>query len=324
MEKPRLRIGVMGCSSFAGRALLPAMLECGAVELKAVSSRTTEKANQFAGRFHCEAVVGYDALLERADIDAVYMPLPTGLHEEWVLKTLAAGKHILVEKSAAETVESAEKMIALARAKNLLVMENFQFRHHSQHQWVLNLLARGELGEIQLFRSTFGFPPLAADNFRYQADLGGGALLDTGAYGVKAATLFLGRDLQLVGAAMKFDPASGVDIYGDAMLRSPSGQVAQLSWGFNYYYQCLYEILGTKGKLIVTRSYTPPPGFRPTVIVEHQDTRQEYSLPPDNHYLKMVQFFADTVQNQTDFTPYWDELLTQTRFLEQIRKESTR
>ncbi|MBW2345214.1 MAG: Gfo/Idh/MocA family oxidoreductase, partial [Deltaproteobacteria bacterium] len=100
------------------------------------------------------------------DIDAVYMPLPTGLHEEWVLKTLEAGKHILVEKSFAENIRSARAMVDLARGKKLLVLENFLFPHHLQHAWVNDLIARDELGDIHLLRCTFGFPPLPGNNFR--------------------------------------------------------------------------------------------------------------------------------------------------------------
>jgi len=317
-----VRLGVMGCADIAFRAMAPGAIECAEVELVAVASRTADKARKFAAAFNCDSLVGYDKLLERDDINAVYMPLPTGLHHKWVVKTLEAGKHILVEKSFAANYESAQTMVKMAREKKLLILENFLFPHHSQHGWVNDLISRGEIGEVQLFRSTFGFPPLSRDNFRYSSDLGGGSLLDAGAYVVKASSLFLGSDLTLLGAALKYDDDLGVDIYGDALFKNPKGQIAQVSFGFNYHYQCHYELLGTKGKLIVERAFTPPPDFRPVVRLEHQDRKQEFTLPADNHYVKMLNFFATTVKTETDFPIYWDALLHQAKLLDMIRKEA--
>ena len=317
-----LRIGVMGCARIAQRAMIPAILECDNTTLVAVASRTQEKAAEFARLFDCDAAVGYDALLERGDIDAVYMPLPTGLHDEWVTKTLEAGKHILVEKSFAENFSSAERMVDLARGKNLLVLENYLFVHHSQHQWVLDFIAKGNLGTIHLFRSTFGFPPLASENFRYDKRLGGGALLDAGGYVIKAAQAFLGSAVSLVGSALHYDDALGVDIYGEAMLKNPAGQVAQVAFGFNYFYQCNYEFLGTEGKLIVERSFTPPPGFQPIVHFEKQGDPEEFVLPPDNHYRNMFDFFSAAVETPGVYTVHWDDVLRQARLLDEIRKKS--
>ena len=316
-----LKVGVMGCASIAQRAMIPAILECENTALVAVASRTQEKAEEFAQHFDCDALVGYDALLERDDIDAVYMPLPTGLHSQWVTEALDAGKHILVEKSFAENFASAERMLNLAREKNLLVVENYLFVHHAQHRWVQDFIAEGNLGGIHLFRSTFGFPPLPRENFRYDKRLGGGALLDAGGYVIKAAQAFLGPDVSLVGAVLRYDAELGVDLYGEAMLKNPAGQVAQVAFGFNYFYQCNYEILGTQGKLTVERAFTPPPGFQPIVHFERQGEKEEFVLPPDNHYRNMFDFFSAAVETPDTYNIHWDELLLQARLLDEIRKK---
>ena len=315
-----LRMGVMGCANIAWRSMIPAMLNCPEVELVGVASRSEAKARKFAEIFHCEPIIGYLSLLERDDIQAIYMPLPTGLHEEWVLKALESGKHILVEKTFSMDLASAEVMVALAREKKLLIVENFLFPNHSQHSWVQSLLERKELGEIHLFRSTFGFPPLNRENFRYDRQLGGGALLDTGAYTVKAARLFLGDELEIVGSILNLDRESGVDIYGEAMVRNEEGQVAQLAFGFNYFYQCNYEILGSKGKLVVPRAFTPKPGFQPTVYLEKQGVKEEYTLPADDHFINMFRSFSETVKNGGDYQTEGDELLNQARLLDNIRE----
>ena len=317
-----VRVGVMGCSSFAKRAMMPALVQCGAAKLTAVASRTRERAQEFAKAFDCEAVEGYENLLSRADIEAVYMPLPTGLHEEWVTKALAAGKHLLVEKSFAEKLETTEKMVSDARRKNLLVMENYLFPHHSQYKWIRDFVESGELGDIHLVRSTFGFPPPAEDNFRYNKELGGGALLDAGGYVIMIVRLLLGDDLDLLGSALQYNSDLGVDIYGDAMFRNAQGQVAQVSFGFDYYYQCNLELLGTKGKLTVDRLFTPPPGFSPVVRIEHQGRKQELSLRPDNHYANMIGCFSKTILEKEGFSSHWDSLVAQARLLEAIARDA--
>lgn len=312
----------MGCSSFAKRAMIPALVQCGTTYLTAVASRSKGRAQEFAQTFDCEAVEGYENLLSRTDIEAVYMPLPTGLHEEWVTKSLQVDKHLLVEKSFAEDLESTERMVSIARQKNLLVMENYLFPHHSQFKWIKDFMDSGELGDIHLVRSTFGFPPLAQDNFRYNKALGGGALLDVGGYAVKVVRLLLGDEVDLLGSSLQFNTDLGVDIYGNAMYRNNQGQVAQVSFGFDYYYQCNLELLGTKGKLIVDRLFTPPPGFSPVVRIERQGKKEEISLRPDNHYENMVDYFSKTVLEGVNFSAHWDSLVTQARLLEAIARDA--
>lgn len=319
-----LSVGVMGCSSFGKRAMMPALVQSGTANLTAVASRTLDRAQEFAVAFNCEAVEGYDDLLNKKEIDAIYMPLPTGLHEEWGTKVLAAGKHLLIEKSFAENLESAERMVSVARQKNVLVMENYLFPHHSQFKWIRDFIESGELGEIRLLRSTFGFPPLEKSNFRYNKNLGGGALLDAGGYVTKVVRLLLGDETGLLASTLAYDSDLGVDIYGDAMFENTKGQVAQVSFGFDYFYQCNLELLGTKGKLIVERLFTPPPGFSPVVRIEQQGRRQEISLPPDNHYSNMIEYFSKTIRDKKDFSTHWDSITAQARLLDAIAKDSSR
>lgn len=313
----------MGCADVAWRVMLPAMAKSESVRAVAVASRDSGKAARFAERFSCEAVVGYEALLERDDVEAVYIPLPTGLHEEWVTRALAAGKHVLAEKSLAMDYQSAQSMCGLAEERGLLLMENFMFPHHAQHQQVKDLIRSGSLGEIRMLRSTFGFPPLPAGNFRYSRQLGGGALLDAGAYVLKASTLFLGSGLTLLSAHLKMDSRSGVEVRGSAMLRNAQGQIAQIAFGFDLYYQCRYELLGATGRLVVERAFTAPPLFRPTIRLEQQDHEQTFTARADNQAANMLSFFAAAVAEKGDYSVHRREVLEQARLLDTVRKEAT-
>jgi dTDP-3,4-didehydro-2,6-dideoxy-alpha-D-glucose 3-reductase len=320
----KLRLGILGGASIAKRLMIPAIKSLPThFELVALASRTKHKADEFAAMFGMESIEGYDNLIDRTDIDAIYMPLPTGVHEEWVLKCLSAGKHVLVEKSVAIDFASAERMVDMARANDLLIMENFMFQFHSQHQWVWDLLAANEIGSMRLFRAQFGFPPLDKKGFRYNKNDGGGALIDAGAYTVKASRWFLKTPLQVTAAAMFVDLETGVDIFGNATLMNDQGLTAQVSYGFDNFYQCNYEIWGSKGKIVVERSYTPKPDEKPFIVLEKHGLHTRNEMDADNHFANLLKEFYLSVQNK-DHARHLDEVLEQSRVLSEIEKKAVK
>jgi len=315
----KVRIGVLGCANVAERHMIPAIKASNNIELIAVASRTKEKSALFAERFSCEAVCGYSNLVDRNDIDAVYIPLPIALHEEWIMNALRKGKHVLAEKSLTADYKSARKIIDKAKSCRLLVMENFMFQYHRQHAFVDKLIRNGDIGEIHFLKSSFGFPPRKQDDIRYNKKLGGGALLDAGGYVLKAAQLFLGSDLTIRGAYLHYDKRLGVDIYGGAIFSNRKGQIAHVSFSFDNYYQCSYEIWGSRGKITADRAFTPPPDFAPKILLEKQDHKQEFVIKPDNHFINILKKFHRSILER-DFNKHWKDALIQAKLLDQVRK----
>lgn len=320
MLEKKIKIGVMGCANIARASVIPAIIANPNYELVAVASRTKEKAEEFSSLFNCDYVVGYDNLLE-LDVDALYIPLPTGLHEEWVMKSLERGKHTLVEKSFGSDLASTQRILELAMQNELVCMENFMFPYHNQHQVVLDLLKNGSIGKIRSFKATFSFPPLPYDNFRYNRPLGGGALLDAAAYTVKAAQVFLGSELQFLSATMNEDAKRAVDITGSAHFFYKQSIPVHLTWGFDNYYQCGIDVLGTRGKLSTNRTFTAKPGFIPKAIVETPEGIVEHDLPEDDHFQKMLNVFAKRMEDGL-FKESAEEILQQSTLLEEIRTQA--
>jgi len=316
-----LKIAIIGCAAVARNSMLPAIRLVQEWDLAAVASRTRQKALRFARQFDCEAVMGYEALLHRQDIDAIYMPLPTGLHHEWIMKCLDADKHVLAEKSIAYDYASAEQMVELARSKHLVLMEDFMFQYHSQHRFVFEMLRNKEIGDIRVFRASFGFPPLPKDNFRYDDKIGGGALLDAAGYTVRAVNFILREDFVVKAANLFYDREHGTNIYGGAYLSNGKGVSAQLAFGFDHFYQCNYEIWGTKGKITVDRAFTPKPDYSPLIILEKQGERQEYCMDPDNHFVGSIREFHRAI-TEGDEENHYRQVLLQSRTLEDIRSLS--
>jgi len=301
--------------------MIPAISAVPEWRLVAIASRSCEKAENFAGQFNCDAVVGYENLLKRNDVDAIYMPLPTGLHYEWITKSLMAGKHVLAEKSIAADYSSACRMVELARENNLVLMENFMFQYHSQHQFVFDMIRKGEIGEVRVFRANFAFPPMNKSNFRYDDKIGGGALLDAAGYTVRAVHFVMGDDFVVKAANLYHDPELKTNIYGGAFLDNGKGISAQIAFGMDHYYQCNYEIWGSKGKITVDRAFTPKPDYSPLIVLEKQGERHEYQMKPDNHFIGSIKEFHRTIVSG-DREKHYHDVVIQSKTLDDIRRLS--
>lgn len=318
----KIRIGVMGCANIAQRSVIPAIKSIPELELAAIASRDIEKATQFTDQFGGKSLSGYERLIVSSDIDAIYIPLPTGLHDEWIKKALNAGKHVIAEKSLAMDFVSAREMVDLAIKQKLILMEDFMYRYHSQHQFVFDQLALGEIGEIRLFKSSFGFPPLDKNNFRYDSKLGGGSVLDAAAYTVNVSQWFWGNKLQVLSSNLFVEGEKKVDIHGSATLFAPdSGIVSQIAFGFDNFYQCNYEIWGSKGKITAERAFTPNSNYQPKILIEKQNAKSEYLMPTDNHFVNIFKEFVSCI-TKNEYLKHVDTLLNQSRILTELREKA--
>ena len=320
MSQKTYHIGILGCANIATRSVIPAFYRHPRFKVAAIASRNIQKASPIANQYSCKGYGSYDELLSDKEIDLVYIPLPTGLHYEWVMKALHARKHVLCEKSLGVSLNEVKEMVNFANANHLLLMENFQFRFHPQTQWVIDYVLSGELGDLRCFRSQFGFPPFKdLNNIRYEKQLGGGALLDAGAYTLKSMSVILSMETFSLRGASKIVPQySEVDLYGGAFLESTNGIIAELAYGFDHYYQCGFEIWGSRGKLISTRAYTAPANLKPVIIVETASAgRNEFVLPAADHFALMVDHVATKLDNQ-DFDEEYRQDLLQASYIQQI------
>ena len=315
----KIRIGVMGCANIAKKSIIPAIKRLSEqFELVAVSSRDEDKANEFANLFECKAVVGYDSLLNEA-IDAVYIPLPTGLHEEWITKALISGKHVYAEKSIANSFSSAQKMVGEAKNRNLALMEGYMFQYHTQHQKVKQLIADDAIGEIRSFSGAFGFPPLDKNNFRYDEIIGGGALFDAAGYPLRALHFMMGSPFKVAASSLYFNPETGTSIYGSAFLKNDNGIGAHIAFGFDNFYQCNYEIWGSKGKITVERAYTPAPDYKPIIVLEKQGVSETIIEAPCNHFVGAMNEFYNVVSDKSNKQNHYEAILLQSESLELIK-----
>ncbi|HZN77568.1 MAG TPA: Gfo/Idh/MocA family oxidoreductase [Micromonosporaceae bacterium] len=317
-----IRLGLLGCADIAWRRTLPAATAEPGLRLVAVASRSPARAQRFADRFGCAAESGYDSLLRRDDIDAVYVPLPAGLLPRWVGAALDAGKHVLAEKPLGTTEQEANDLVDRAATRGLVLMENAAFLLHGQHRAIQAMLAAGEIGELRTVNSLYGIPPLPADNIRYRGELGGGALLDLAFYPLRTAYLFLGPDLRVVGANLRTGE-SGVDVAGSALLANAGGTTACVSFGFEHFYRGEYELWGSNGRLTLTRAFTPPPAHCPVVRLDRQGQTETRILAAEDQFAALVRGFATAVVEGRIPRKHHDEVVARARLVDEIRQHAT-
>lgn len=319
----KVKVGILGCANIAQRMVLPALKELEEFEVIGVASRTADKAKLFAELFQIPAYSSYDDLLN-TELDAVYIPLPNSLHYEWIKKSLNKGLHVLVEKSLGCSYQEVEELNQLAQQKRLVLIENFQFRFHSQLQVIQDKIQTGTIGELRNVRSSFGFPPFPdADNIRYKKALGGGALLDAAAYPVKISQIILGTSLEVTAAKLNYPAGKEVDIWGSAYLQQIDGQIAsQIAFGFDNFYQNNLEVWGTKGKLIAHRIFTAGPGVEPLITIETPTGKEEIVVPQENHFKHMLVYFYQQITTQTNIQNEYEQNINQARLLSELYEKS--
>lgn len=202
----------------------PLATDLASVSIAAVASRDLVRARAFADRNGIERCYGsYGALLDDAGVDAVYIPLPNTMHEEWTCRALSAGKHVLCEKPLAISPLSVERMMAQAAASSRVLMEAMHYRFHPDVARIVEDIAAGMYGVIVEVEVEFRTVARGGEDIRLRPELGGGALTDLGCYGLDLM-LWLGLDPQptVQSCGVLIGP-TGVDLRFDALLLCQRG-----------------------------------------------------------------------------------------------------
>ena len=317
-----MKIGILGTSEIAFRRFLPALKNCEYFEYVGVASRTLDKGKKFQEEFGGKIYDGYDSLLEDKEIEAVYVPLPPALHFEWGKKVLEAGKHLLMEKPFTVNYEEARELVDLAKKKDLAIHENYKFAYHSQLEVLNDIVKKGTIGNIRLYRIAFGFPKRSENDFRYNKELGGGALLDCGGYTIKLANMLLGGSAKIVTSNLNYTKDYDVDLYGSATMINEDGVTAQLAFGMDNSYKCELEIWGSKGVIKTNRILTAPVNFTPTAEITIDNETKEITLPSDDTFLKSINKFYECIKVAKIRKNNYNEIIKQVKLVDSIRKES--
>jgi predicted dehydrogenase len=238
------------------RKVIPSIRMSKRSQLVAVASRDIKKAIQYAGEWDIpRAFSSYDEMLTSDEVDAVYISLPNGLHAEWSIRALQAGKAVLCEKPFALTMDEVDRMIAASRESGKPLTEAFMYRHHPQTRLVKEWVSTGRIGDPFLVRGAFHFKLDDPEDIRLDPTQGGGSIWDIGVYPISYAQYIYGRAPQSVTGSQTVGP-SGVDVVLTGQMSYSDGQSAQISSSFLSPFHMSVEIYGTEGLISIPNPFT--------------------------------------------------------------------
>ena len=296
---------------------------------RAIAGRNEEKLKVYAEPFAPKKLyTDYQALLDDENVDAVYLPLPNGIHMEWVKKAAAAGKHILCEKPMALTEEQVREMFAAAKEHGVLLEEAYAYRHAQLVQKVKEIVDSGAIGRIRYLESKHSTFDTNRSGIRYQKGNGGGAVYDVTCYNVSLASYLFGKDPEDMSVYCGFDKETGVDVSDAVMLRYEEGVTAMLYAGLDAYRRGCYSILGETGRIDVDHKFNSSgvchirvsTGARPQGAEYVDETTTEYTIWVDDNYKKEIELFSDAVLNGSALTVSEEESLRTARVCDAIRR----
>jgi predicted dehydrogenase len=244
-----MRLGLLSTANI-NRAILAGAARTGRVDVVAVASRDAGRADAYAAEHGIATAHGsYEALLADPDVEAVYISLPNGMHHEWTMYALAAGKHVLCEKPYTRHPHEAEEAFDAADAAGLVLAEAFMYRHHPQTATVARLVADGAIGRLCAVKATFTFPLRDLSDVRALPELDGGALMDVGCYCVSGIRLLAGEPEHVRGEQVT--GTTGIDMAFHGTLRCAGDVVGQFEATFRSPQRQSLEAVGEDGVLVV-------------------------------------------------------------------------
>lgn len=321
-----VRWGVLGSAQIARVCVIPAILKAKNSQLQAIASRDLATAQYLVDEFQQGVAFGnYTALIESSEIDAVYIPLPNHLHQEWAIKALSAGKHVLVEKPFAMNTAQAVAMVQAAQRNERLIMEGFMYRFHPRSLRIKELVESGAVGQISLLHSAFTFPVMrdGSNERLFLPEMGGGSLWDVGCYGVSVARWLLAAEpVDVVAQAVYCK--SGVDVNFIGTLSFASGALAVVESSFTAALQQTYTVLGSKGAIEL-----PHNAFVPwekeswfTLRDAQEEQGQVITLPATDEYQQMIEHFSQAVMGNCTLAYSPQESINQMRVLDALAQSA--
>lgn len=221
------RWAALGCGVVANQ--LAQILESQGRTLYGVANRTLSKAKAFAETYHIPRVYeNIDDLFADDQVDIIYISTPHNTHMPFLRKALAAGKHVLCEKSITLNADELHEAIALAEAHHVVLAEAMTLYHMPIYKQLHSLIASGELGNLRLIQMNFGsYKEYDMENRFFSRNLAGGALLDIGVYALAFTRWFMSSKPDQVLSQVQYAP-TGVDEQASILLKNKEEEMASI------------------------------------------------------------------------------------------------
>ena len=319
---------IVGLGNYALNQMMPRFAQAERAHVAAIVSGNPEKLRRVGDAYGVpqDARYSYENFAKIASdrrVDAIYIVLPNGLHEDWTIRAFAAGKHVLCEKPMALSGAECERMIAAGRRANRKLMIAYRSHFEPHNLEAMELMARDAVGEIRLLRTEQSYrmgPTTAGENWRVNRALAGrGPLEDLGIYGVQAA-LYLTRQMPESISATSFRPAgdprfSEIAAHVSSQWQFPSGAVAQLATSYDSSGTNFVHVRGTSGALIMDPA-TNYSGQK--MRLEGRERREFRPGDPEVQFARQLDHFADAIRDNRPIRTPGEMGLRDLRLIEAI------
>lgn len=316
-----LRIGVLGAARISDKAIVHPARETGH-RLVAVAARDRSRAEAFAAESNVERVLdSYQAVIDDPEVEAIYNPLPNGLHGPWNLRAIAAGKHVLSEKPSASNAAEARAVRDAVAASEVRFMEAFHYRYHPVMNRMLEIAGSGELGTLHIIDVHMSFPLTDPDDPRWNFELAGGATMDVGCYaihGLRTLGAVGGGEPSVVSAsAIERDDIPGMDATVEADLAYPSGLTAHFVTSFVVpEMDFTMRIVGSEGEAFAHNFCVSSIDDRIDVSVG--DLTRTEEMGKRTSYTYQLEAFADHVRNGSPIHSDAEDAVVQAEFIDAV------
>jgi predicted dehydrogenase len=288
------------------KKVTPAIQAAENCEVVAIASRDKGRAITAATELGIPSAYGsYEQLLAADDIDAVYIPLPNDLHAEWTTKAAAAGKHVLCEKPLALNADEADEMARVCADAGVRLGEAFMYRHHPTWVEAVRLVRNGAIGDLQGVQSWFSYYNDDPENIRNRLENGGGAVMDIGCYNINVSRMLFAAEPVRIEAAVRRDPAMGIDTLSSAVLEFPGGGQATFTCSIRSEDYQRVHIIGTAGRIEIEIPFNIPPDRETRIFVTAAGeppvapATETLVFPAEDQYTIQARLFARSILDDT-------------------------
>lgn len=295
-----LKIGILGAARIAPLAMIEPAQRRDDVQIQAIAAARPGAAEKYAARYKIDDFyTNYEALIDNANVDLIYIALPPNLHATYTIKALRAGKHVLCEKPFALSVDEVHKMQAAADATGKRLFEAFHNCYHPLFDAVLKVKNSGRLGDITSVRANFSHHiPFVKGEFRHQKHAGGGALMDLGCYPLHWARNIMGEEPRIKSADIRLNQ-QGVDVQTRAQLvfsnNVPCLIETSMDEGFEHHQ--IFELFGTQGMLKIYGAVLPQLGHY--VLQKTGDITRHFTVAGNTSFDHQLDAIVSSMHNNT-------------------------
>jgi predicted dehydrogenase len=321
----KINWGILSTAKIGVQKVIPAMQAGKYCSVTAIASRDAANARTVAKQLGIpKSYDSYEALLEDADVQAVYIPLPNHLHVPWSIKALEAGKHVLCEKPIGLTAAEAQQLLDAAKKHpKLKIMEAFMYRHHPQWQLARKLVSSGKIGELRTIQSFFSYRNVDPKNIRNRTDAGGGGLMDIGCYCISLARFLFDAEPRRILGHVEYDPNFGTDRLASGVLEFEHGTSTFTCSTQLAPYQRV-NIFGTEGRIEIEVPFNALPD-RPCKLWHQTGGKlEEIVVEACDQYTIQGDLFARAILEDLPVPTPLEDAVANMRVIEAIKLSASR